>query len=41
MFLDRQSDVGIFLGMKYEPLSDLPPPLQSKYLSGAPGVLYK
>ena len=31
------SEVGFFLGIKYEPLSD-PPPLPSlKYLSGAPG----
>ena len=32
---ETNSEVGIFLGIKYEPLSDPPPSL--KYVSGAPG----
>ena len=39
IFLGMLKKVGIFLGIKYEPLSDQtpPPPPSLKYVSGAPG----
>ena len=40
IFLGRQIlKLEFFLGIKYEPLSDPPPPLSLKYVSEAPGSL--